>query len=390
MLDDLMELLDTPRQALTNLARSAFGDVDPLAGLPGGLGLIGALGLGATGIGLPLALLGGSAIGGLAQSGGNASGNEAFRAPTTGEVGQGLFGSDDFLSSLLAGALTDPLTYAGGIGGGRVGAKLGREAEIATHAAGPGYRGKNSLLEAIQAGDKATEAVGWDRHFSNRFDQMAPGQFDRIASEVPPGSSFLGSGSDAIAMRTPQGDVLRIGNIPDARVGQGRPVAESVLPSTRSVDVPVSGMEVPGFRVERSPLAEMKPAGYWKTPPAGPGMTARQKRMLTSPVEELENRASREGISFWDQHVGNVGVHGDKPVIIDPGAFSLEDFKGQYAPVTVSDSAEAGILPRLLGQPRLRSAIEQGRPTDNLGLERLLSRLGAGLGTGSVVTERAF
>lgn len=385
MFDDIFELLDSPRQALTNVARSVFGDADPLGGLPGGLGLLGTLALGATGVGLPLALLGGSAIGGLAQSGGNASGNEAFRAPTAGEVAKGMFGSDDFLPSLLAGALTDPLTYVGGIGGARAGGQLGKGIEQATHAAGPGYNGSAALLEAIQKADRGVQTPIGMSHVGAHggiWGGLPDEQFARLASEIPPGSQYLGHGAEGVALKTPSGDVIRAGPVVD-QVGVGRPIDPTVNPSFRTVDVPVGES---AFRIERSPLAEVKENDFWYGR-EGPGGEMR--------IKQLAEDAKTRGLGFTDMHAGNVGVVGGLPVVIDPGSLMpMSSFSGGFSPVTLATPEASRIHPladRLLKpRDRLRQILESGRPADDLGIESLLTRLGGLAGTGSVVGERSF
>lgn len=378
MLDDILELLDTPRQAITNFGRGVFGENDLLGGLPGALGVLGTLGLGATGVGLPLALLGGSFLGGGLQAGGNASGNAAFKAPTAEEVSMGMFGSDDFLPSLLAGALTDPLSYVGGIGGARAGAKIGRGVEDAVKVAGPAYDGRNALMEAIAEADKKFASYGADGVFQHKYvDNLSPEQFGRIAGEVPEGSTFLGSGVDAVAMRTPTGDVVRVGKtFPGA---PGRPEVDFINPATRTVDLP--GTKSGSLRVERSPLAEVRGEDYWYGP-AG-----------TDQRYALQDAGHDIGIRLHDSHPGNFGLLGDRPVIIDSGAYSVnaDKFPGKFAPVqTVTDpSQDLGPLARLLrGRGRLRGTLERTR--DDLGIERLLSKIGAGLGTGSVMAERSL
>lgn len=381
MFDDIMDLLDSPRQALTNLARGAFGDdMDPLGMLPGGLGLLGSMALGATGVGLPLAILGGSLMGGGAQFGGNLSGNAAFKAPTSEQVARGMFGSDDFLPSLAAGLLTDPLTYAGGIGGARAGGRIGKGIEETASVVGPGYNGRGSLLEAMAKADAAESAHGIFPVSSaaERLRQLRPADFDRIASEVPEGSSFLGRGTERIAMRTPTGDVVSVGPVADT-FGLGRPIDPIVNRATRTVDLPPPLESMAGYRAERSPLAEIRGRDFWYGPQG--------ERMRWDQMDA----ANQRGLRMTDIHEDNLGLIGGRPVVIDPGSvYHTKQFKGGFEPVTIADpSAELGTLGRLLGaQGRLRGTLEGTR--DDIGLERLLSRMGAGAGIGSVAASRSI
>lgn len=384
MLEDILELLDLPRQAAVNVGRGLFDSENAVGALPGLLGMLGTAGLAATGFGLPLALLGGSAIGGAGQLAGNMTGRREFVAPTTGEIANSWFGDDGFLPSLVAGAVTDPLTYVGGIGGARAGARAGRGLESAAVAAGPGYKGQSALAEAIKAADLAIDGrTGWGSHFTKKFEQLTPDQVNRVAGEIPEGSTFLGNGMDALAFRTPQGDVLRVGAIFD-QVGQGRPIAESMLPATRTVDLPLTGLETKGVRVERSPLAEMKPDSYWERLQLRPGMTAREKRMAQTPMESVADAARRDGMEFWDNHGGNVALYRDKPVIIDPGAVSAGAEVPRFPAIVASDRQSP--LLRLLGsQGRVRRQLETGAP---LGLDDLMRQVGTGVGMGAPALAR--
>ncbi len=381
MFDDIMGLLDSPRQAITNLARGAFGDdIDPLGMLPGGLGLLGSMALGATGVGLPLAILGGSLMGGGAQFGGTRTGNSAFKAPTAEEVAKGMFGSGDFLPSLAAGLLTDPLTYAGGIGGSRVGGRIGKGIEETASVVGPGYSGRGSLLDAMAHADAASAAHGIfpTSSAAERLRQLHPGEFDRIASEVPEGSTFLGNGVERVALRTPTGDVISVGPVADT-FGLGRPVDPIVNRATRTVDLPPTKLNGAGYRAERSPLAEMRDSDFWYGPQGG------QMRWDT-----MDGGIER-GLRMTDVHAGNLGLVGGKPVVIDPGSvYHTQKFSGSFEPVTIADpSAELGTLGRLLGaQGRLRGTLEGTR--DDMGLERLLSRMGAGAGIASSALPKSL
>lgn len=112
MLDDILEALDQPRKALWNLG-SGLAEGDLAKAVPGALGGAIGLGLASTGVGLPLALLAGSALGGGAQ------GLFGADAPTREEIGQKFnrsVGIDDdstlgTVSGILSSTLTDPLTY---------------------------------------------------------------------------------------------------------------------------------------------------------------------------------------------------------------------------------------------------------------------------------------
>lgn len=115
-LSSLLEPLDYPRQALTNLVGGA-GSLNWESMLPGALGLAAGGFTAASGM-APLAPLIGSLVSGAAQGIGLASDPETYRAPTTGEVSESLGLADHPLTNFAVGMMTDPLTLGGmGVGG---------------------------------------------------------------------------------------------------------------------------------------------------------------------------------------------------------------------------------------------------------------------------------
>lgn len=137
----VLEPLDYPRQALYNLIRSPIkamerGNVSDLMGaVPGVAGAV----LGGV-VGGPLGVLAGSALGGALQGVGKATGRQEFQAPSVSD----LTGTEDFLPNFAAGALTDPLSYAG----------LG-----ATWNAGKGALAARAAKPATPLGELAAKAI---------------------------------------------------------------------------------------------------------------------------------------------------------------------------------------------------------------------------------------
>ena len=139
----MLEFLDYPRQSVWNMGRGLSdmlrGEAPNLRDVaPGGLGALLGVGLGATGIGIPLALLAGTGMAGLAQGG---MGREAMRP----EEAVKLLGMDPesmggTAASLGLGLATDPLSYLGGIGAAKgatgLAEKIGGRGEVADIAKG--------------------------------------------------------------------------------------------------------------------------------------------------------------------------------------------------------------------------------------------------------------
>lgn len=246
------------------------------------------------------------------------------------DPGDGVMGDLAGFGTELA---TDPLSFLGaGIGAG-----IGRKAGAAAMARGPRFATTIDDIErmAIEGGRPGLEHVEYLRN------SPAAG---RVLSEIDPASSFLGAGAEGMAFKQPAGDVARIGKVP---IGEpGRPVAEGILPATRTVDVPASSRAA--YRVERSPLAEqLQP---WATD-------------LTE--QSLKRNLSGQGIHFMDRSPANMGVFDNKATVIDPGAVDVSSaFRGGRADVT--NAAEAGpLMSRLLdligSDEAVRAAIAAGR-----------------------------
>lgn len=399
MIDSILDALDAPRRSLWNLGQG-IAEGDWRKALPGGLGVLGGA-LAATGIGLPAGIALGSLAGGLGQMGGEATGRENFKAPTADEVGAKLsdamgvtdegFGRDAL--KFAGGALTDPLTYAGGIGGARAGGRLGKSLEEAASLRGPRYA---TTMEDLQAMATQTprdklmqQATEWGnvnsssavnggeaRYLKNAIEDN-PGMA-KILGEIQPGSKVLGSGVEGVAFRTPAGDVIRIGQ---PEVGfKGRPVDESILQPTRAIHSAAAPSAEDGL---------MTMFGRMPREPARGVMVERMPFAKGVDSEALREHfpAMREGmksrgLDFWDEAVRNAGFHNGKPVVIDPGAVDAVDYAGKFAPM-VNAAHEPGpissaLLSLLRSDKAMQRALESGRSGVNY--ERPGRMIGGGIG----------
>lgn len=189
--------------------------------------------------------------------------------------------------------LTDPLTYLGG-SIGRLGAKaFAPGLERAALTRGPNYAGGAEKLMQEFPKDKVSadvllEALQGSPHL--------PG----VLKEIPPGSTYLNNGAEALVYKTPAGDVLRIE--PQAYNRAASPESANILQPTRA------GI-VGDARVERQPLVDTA-AAYEMGP-------AKAYTNITGPLKEA---LEREGLDFADSHMGNVALLHGRPVVIDPGA----------------------------------------------------------------------
>jgi hypothetical protein len=338
-LASLLDPLDMPRRALWNVG-SKLAEGDFLGAAPGLLG-IGAGGLAAaTGVGLPLSVLIGSLIGGAGQGLAESVDEERFAAPTADQVTAGLGLDPESLPGMATsfglGIVGDPLTFAGTSAGGRAGAAAGGVLERAAATRGPRYAGG------------AEKLAGWADHPSyNRLEPrlselMASPQAADILSEIPPGSTPLGAGAEAIAMRTPEGGVVRIGGGPKA-LNVRNEWQYGGLPPPRA-DVPEvlqPARDVPygDYRVEHLPMLEALPprAQRWggRTPDEvrhmamleedfARGQTALRENFQSqgynvvppqSPIDEIVSAPRVE-----DLHLANIGrTPENRYLVLDPG-----------------------------------------------------------------------
>lgn len=413
-LGSVLEPLDYPRQALWNAVRAGGraitgeGSMDDLIGaIPGVLGAGLAGGLMATGVGAPLGILAGSALGGLAQGMGKSTGSEAFHAPEVSD----LTGTEDFIPNMIVGALTDPMTYAGGIGGAargaKVGSKVGREfgqgLETAALQRGPRYAGGAEKLSGVW--DEAFGKMGTNVGDKERLGVLAANleaikANPALLQEIPEGSKFLGQGMQTTAFRRPEGGVVTFAG-PQSGVDR-RLTSMMDVPPPR-IDIPemnpamrsvgIDG-ELP-LRVEHAPGLDVFPhmqapegvhEGVWRQGVQGRDIQANR---LADDLEKM-------GVDFWDAHLGNIGTDPSGiNRIIDPGAvapnLALPKMSGGMSPtnlalplaqeVTGQPTRMQNMMLRLLGsdqavQRELAEKLAAGSVTDSPIMRDLLERTG--------------
>lgn len=324
----MLEPLDYARQALWN-APGKLLDGDWKAALPGVLGVLGGAGLAATGLGLPLALAGGSAIGALGQGIGKAVNEERFAAPSADDLVRSLGGDPESAGGMAAsfglGALGDPLTYAGGAFGGKAGhtagRAVGRDLEQAAVARGPRYPGGSGKLETMRAPPLGLDATFPDRMTQGMVDHrllslMSSPYAEQVLGEIPAGSKYLGAGVEASAFRTPEGHVIRlaggpgsyeVSKMPPGRFQSQQEAIEKIragsgdLPAARlnipEVLQPARDVAVGPYRVEHLNTMEMLP----RQAPRDMAME------FNAAKGQIDGRLVGNGYIPEDTHVGNLG-----------------------------------------------------------------------------------
>ncbi len=373
LLAALGSILDSPRQALWNAVKKPIdaisnGDWGELLGA-----LPGAAGMTLAGImGGPLGIAAGSVLGGALQAGGKATGDERFKAPEVSD----LTGTEDFLPNFLVGALTDPLTYAGGLGGAtkgkQIGQTFGKGLEEAAIARGPMYGGGASKIEQALLGGH-----GMNTGSLPEISQYLRGN-PEMWGEIAPGSEYLGHGVEGVALKRPDGGVTMIR-------GQGvahddalaRANVPEMLPAARSrkFDVPMQGeladlqpdLKAP-LRIEHTQQANIPGVGFPKDENIFETIT--RKGNMLNEMDAMKSNLANQGIDFWDNHLGNVGFdRSGQMVITDAGA--LGPMPGHNLPLapdaTGNPSWWQNALLKLLGSDRsvqreLSQAVAGARP----------------------------
>jgi hypothetical protein len=313
----LLEPLDYVRQAAWNLIKKPIdaiteGDASHLLGMiPGVAGLAGTL------VGGPW---GGAAAAGLGQAIGKMAAPEQFEAPKVSD----LTGTEDFLPNLLVGALTDPLTYAGGFGGHAFGKKAGQEfgtgLENAARLKFPGYGATaEDVMGAFEPGmverwrNSPQVYTSGERVGHPTYAGLGVKHLDEILAnpealrEFVPGSKYGAHGAEAMMFKRPEAGATTFGRnelkIPgtfDPVTGTPytRPDIPEVIQAARSVGIGP-------HRIEQLPFMDVP----------------KFNNINMTRAEALAEDLLGKNIGFWDVKPGNIGyAPGNKPYVLDPGA----------------------------------------------------------------------
>jgi hypothetical protein len=352
-------VLDSPRQALWNLIRSGKNAItgegtwdDALRAVPGALGAGLGAALTATGVGAPLGILAGSALGGLGQSVGSAADADRFRAPTAEDV----TGSDNPLLNTLVSMGGDPLTYAGGFGGASRGAKAGKAfgtgLEDAAAFRGLNYGADLGKLDAATANYARVGDVSNDLLSQIRSNPQA-------LNELAPGSVLHAHGNQTAVFRTPQGHMVSFMTPEEGIAPLTRPDIPEMLQAERS-------RLYGNMRVEHSPALE---TAATVAESGSPSANLAWRRQYGSANDKFGLDISGRGLDYHDPHLGQIGVTpSGSPMILDPGAISggmgVDVPRAAESAVGQQPSAIQSALLRLLGSDSsMRNELQQGLQT---------------------------
>jgi hypothetical protein len=303
-----------------------------------------------------------------------------------------LFGSTgsetgDAIGGFALGAATDPLSYLGLGIGARAGSAAGKGLEAAAAARGPGYKTLAESLAATTPGDAKYKLDYLSSHIG----------FGKALDEIPEGSKYIGHGAEAMAFQAPDGSVARVGRV--SPTTPTRPIDPDILPTTRAVDFPSDHGMV--MRVERGPFAS----------------AFNEDNAADQALSNLREKLASRGIDFSDDHLGNIGKVGGRPMVIDSGAVEAlgagerpmhtstypELGRGfqqwtaagspapQFAPLVTPkapDRTTKFLLDLIGGQPAMQRALSAGRAAP--GYESAFTAGGATVGGFGAASRSAF
>lgn len=377
----MFEFLDKPRQALSNMV-SGIGEGDIAKAAPGLLGLLSG-GLAATGVGIPLSVLIGSAAAGLGQGIGESI-DPSLQADSSNVAGgkmASMFGLDPDSTAgqavgVLGTALTDPMSYAGLGLGSKLGARAGAGLERAAIARGPRYgttaEDLLSQIKGINTAGLPSVARTPTGDFVHPLYNALSGSphASQIAAELQPGAKIIKAGGEGVSFLNPTGDVTRIGITPSGF--PGRPMVDEMLQPTRSL---MSPGQRSGIMTERVPF-----------------LTDAGSEAASAARSPLADSLREKALNFSDMTPENVGFLKGSPKVLDPTAVKSAGFTGDYAPMlSAADQPSRpmnAILSALGSDRKLRAALANGR--SGLGWEQQGSSLGAKAGAlGSLLQQAA-
>lgn len=187
-----------------------------------------------------------------------------------------------------------------------------------------------------------------------RLNDIAASKYgNRIASEIPDGSQYLGHGNEAMVLKTPTGSVVRISD---------QPFTNSPNLGIPEVIQPYRASRIGPYSVEHLPMVtplDMKSSGS------------------SDIVEAMKNSLESQGYNPWDLHGHNMGITKEgKYVIHDPGSVSgPRRATGLVSAVRSAASSAAGRAFPDLARRSLESAIANGSMSQGVAPGDLLSAI---------------
>lgn len=240
---------------------------------------------------------------------------------------------DDMLTKGLGMAgdmATDPLTYAGAALGGGAAAK-------AFEGLGPMLGGDAAKLAGMAIPEEMADRGG----VSMIQQAMQSPDASKILNEIPAGSTFHGAGAESLAMKTPQGDVLKLSPFSDASAIN--------YPDLPGVNAPTRRMNYGNIEVSRSPLASQ----------------VGDQALFDQHAQALHQQLSNAGADLYDFKPEDMGMVNGQPKVLDMGSIDTPLSTGGFRPVQGRTplnfrAAGLGLGAGAPGLGRLSSALGNG------------------------------
>lgn len=239
----------------------------------------------------------------------------------------------------------------------------------AADALGPMYPGGTDKLLSMKSPGTMFENMtdSGARHLGfhtaeDRARMIAESEFGgRIANEIPQGSSILGSGGEALALRTPAGYVIRISS---------DPIKSTARLNSPEILQPFRHANIGPYTVEHLPyvkpidMASAYPHGLPSSFDGGPPM---RDDDVYDTVERAFNRLfSDRDLDSWDISRGNLGATKEgKWTVLDGGAVRdphgvLGGSNSMYSRLEMPNESQAQELVDLGSHNLVRRSLEEG------------------------------
>lgn len=231
-----------------------------------------------------------------------------------GENEEGLDTGD--VGGFLAEVVTDPLNLLG------AGALRGAYRK----AMGPMHPGGAEKITPLLTGNpKARELMN---DWLLKADALDPAMQKRALGEIPPGSSLLGSGSEAVVFKTPDGDLLRL-------APGGFPEPANIPQMRKPTRHTVYGTGDDAITAQRLPMADV-PDQMTRYGPMRQEMTDAARKM------RADIQKANPNLDPYDVYPQNIGKMGDEWKIIDPSAVI---WKSNQPPIPTTPSPWRNMSP---------------------------------------------
>jgi hypothetical protein len=221
---------------------------------------------------------------------------------------------------------TDPLTYAGMAAGGLGAAK-------AFEGLGPMLGGDAAKLSALAIPEEMAERGG-----AGMVQQaLSSPNASKILNEIPAGSTFQGAGAESLALKTPQGDVLKL-----SPFSEGSAINYPELPG---VNQPTRRMAYGNIEVSRTPMAT----------------DVGNQALFDQHSAALHQQFEGAGADLFDFKPEDMGMVNGQPKVLDMGSIDTPNAAGPFKPVVgqtplgfrgvgMGLGAAAGAAPGVLSQ----------------------------------------